>query len=355
MVGKQGIYAIVCSASWRSYVGSSVDLKEREIEHFRLLRGNKHDNSQLQKDFNEFGESCFHWEILELIEDDRILLEKEDYWIGFTENSYNTYRHTDIKLSDKDILRFWSCVKLKTPSECWDWVGAKDKDGYGRVGFITNKKKRMLRSNRIAYAIAYPEKWNKFMMVCHRCDNPSCCNPRHLFLDSGRGNAKDMANKGRCNTGKLNLTLANEIRAKYLEIGKQSAKHVKAWVKKEKNIDIHLVSINKILNNKSYYNEDWKIVKRKSAMSGEECGTAKLNWDIVNWLRQEYKSGKYQVKDMPKLLEEKYGITFSKLGQILRNYSWHDVNYIPPEKYSIVNNRKYSTDPITKIKTIKST
>lgn len=224
---NQGIYAIICDKTWRSYVGSSVNLKTREVEHFRLLKQGRHDNTQMQTDFNLYGENAFHWEILEYIEDDQILLEREDYWISFSENVYNTYRHSDIELTDKDILRFWSWVKLGKSDGCWLWTGAKSKDGYGQISFRMFGKRRRCIASRVAFAISEPEIWNKFMMVCHTCDNPSCCNPRHLFLDSGRGNARDMANKGNGRNSKLDMELAKEIRAKYLEIGKHSAKYVK--------------------------------------------------------------------------------------------------------------------------------
>lgn len=75
---------------------------------------------------------------------------------------------------------------------CWIWKGSKSTDGYGQVNF--NYKN--MRSHRLAYLFFCGE-IPTGMFVCHRCDNPICCNPRHLFLGTALDNARDKVNKGR--------------------------------------------------------------------------------------------------------------------------------------------------------------
>lgn len=88
---------------------------------------------------------------------------------------------------------FWSNVAITANDNlCWEWLAGKDKDGYGtfRVG------KSGERSHRIAWA--YPNYIiPEGMLICHSCDNPSCVNPKHLFLGTNNDNMKDMAKKGR--------------------------------------------------------------------------------------------------------------------------------------------------------------
>jgi group I intron endonuclease len=215
---KSGIYSIVCDKTWRSYVGSSVNLQIRRDDHFQQLRANKHENSDLQHDFNMYGENCFVYQIIEEIEENKIL-EREDFWIKQTPNCYNKTKiiSSKIELTEKEQERFWKWVDIKGKDDCWNWIGAKDKDGYGRIGYYKTKKKKMYRSNRLAYYIINPNV-DIFQVVCHKCDNPSCCNPDHLFLGSYSDNAKDRRNKGRHANQQLSWKDVNIIRTvvKYL-------------------------------------------------------------------------------------------------------------------------------------------
>ena len=98
------------------------------------------------------------------------------------------------QLTSADVRRFWSKVDLSGgPDACWPWRAASQRDGRGI--FHVGATKQLLAS-RVAFAIATgrdPEAEN----VCHRCDNPPCCNPAHLFLGDQAANVHDMRQKGR--------------------------------------------------------------------------------------------------------------------------------------------------------------
>jgi len=100
------------------------------------------------------------------------------------------------------IDRFWSRVNINNSNECWNWKPkSRSRNGYGAFTIpITKRKFRQLKSHRIAYFLHYginPE--NK--MVCHTCDNPSCCNPKHLFMGNAIDNIFDRNKKGRQSCG----------------------------------------------------------------------------------------------------------------------------------------------------------
>lgn len=123
--------------------------------------------------------------------------------------------------------RFYSHVK-KTP-DCWLWIGAKDEKGYG---LFRVDSRRIERSHRVAYRISGRE-IPSGKIVCHRCDNPPCVNPSHLWLGSIQENTKDMMSKNRqakCeNQSRAKLTNKQvlEIRALYKNSNPGYRKHKK--------------------------------------------------------------------------------------------------------------------------------
>ncbi len=95
-------------------------------------------------------------------------------------------------------VRFW-CFVEKT-AVCWLWTGRTNKDGYGVISFA-ERGKQMIAS-RLSFIIAYgpiPEG----MWVLHRCDNPRCVNPDHLFLGTRADNMRDAHQKGRIDMHKV--------------------------------------------------------------------------------------------------------------------------------------------------------
>lgn len=100
--------------------------------------------------------------------------------------------HIPILLSDSDKERFWSMVCKG--DDCWIWTGATGGRGYGR--FALNG--RLESPHVISYILANGQ-LEPGMWVLHRCDNPSCVNPAHLFPGTNSDNMKDAYQKGRVN------------------------------------------------------------------------------------------------------------------------------------------------------------
>jgi hypothetical protein len=97
-----------------------------------------------------------------------------------------------VESNEKGIQRFWSKVDRRGPDDCWEWQGARDRDGYGQI--MVNYRRK--RAHRLAWEIvAGPIPAGMF--VCHHCDNPPCVNFAHLFLGTVDDNNRDMRDKGR--------------------------------------------------------------------------------------------------------------------------------------------------------------
>lgn len=101
--------------------------------------------------------------------------------------------------------RFWKYLPNKPEASdpynldyskkgCWEWVGATVRGGYGSLK-INNKK---IGAHRFSWELhngPIPEG----LMTLHKCDNPPCCRPDHLFIGTGSDNMQDRAAKGRDN------------------------------------------------------------------------------------------------------------------------------------------------------------
>jgi hypothetical protein len=83
--------------------------------------------------------------------------------------------------------------------DCWLWTGARDKDGYGAFSFH-GKTRRAHRVSLALDGVTIPAGH----YACHKCDNPSCVNPAHLYAGSPSDNMRDAAERDRLNNGERN-------------------------------------------------------------------------------------------------------------------------------------------------------
>lgn len=126
-------------------------------------------------------------------------------------------------------------------SGCWIWTAAKMPKGYGQMKLPKTRKQEY--AHRLAYMIHFGEIPDG-KHVCHKCDNPSCVNPDHLFLGTAWDNLNDMKIKGRHLYGEKNtqsiLTDEAVRKIKQLISDGQSQSKIAAM------FNVHQVTISKI-------------------------------------------------------------------------------------------------------------
>ncbi len=136
-------------------------------------------------------------------------------------------RTRPIEITDELVARHLAKVDRSAGAQaCWPFAGKTQNGGYG-VQHVGGRPGGTIYAHRLAFVIATGID-PVGLAVCHRCDNPPCCNPAHLFMGSIADNVKDMVAKGRWRTGpasvqkrrlgsakpnaKLNEAMARDIR-----------------------------------------------------------------------------------------------------------------------------------------------
>lgn len=149
-------------------------------------------------------------------------------------------------LTQELVGRFLSKINnTGNVDDCWEWqehtVVGYGQFSIGETGYI---------STRIAYAIHY-QKDPLELCVLHKCDNPKCCNPHHLFLGTKAENMKDMADKGRSNKGEaVNTNKLTEEQVKYIRLAYNTGAMNKSELARE--FGVYHSNIISIVNNKTW-------------------------------------------------------------------------------------------------------
>lgn len=126
-----------------------------------------------------------------------------------------------VPANDGRVAAFWAAVDRRGVDECWPWKQQRLPDGYGRW----TMGRRSVLAHRAAFVLSGGVLTEAAPLVLHSCDNPPCCNPRHLSAGTHRANTRQAIERGRYvalrgeANGHSKLTAADvaEIRRRYVK------------------------------------------------------------------------------------------------------------------------------------------
>lgn len=92
--------------------------------------------------------------------------------------------------------RLWEKINKRGPDDCWPWLGSVDSSGYAMI--YSREKKRNVRATHVVLELQGELQPAPHFCGLHTCDNPPCCNPKHLYWGTKKQNAEDKVRRGRC-------------------------------------------------------------------------------------------------------------------------------------------------------------
>jgi len=153
--------------------------------------------------------------------------------------------------------RFWE--KVKKTADCWEWTGSKGHFGHGHIG----DKGIMYKAHRLSWEFKYGKIPNGLHCL-HKCDNPSCVNPKHLYLGTHQNNMNDMVSKNR-QSAKLTPKQVIKLRNCYKRLGRRGSGNWRSLKKQPIGITYkelgHLFNVGWVAAWKAVNHITWKHVK----------------------------------------------------------------------------------------------
>lgn len=199
------------------------------------------------------------------------------------------------KITEKDVYIDQFIEKVDFTNTCWQWQGLRNFKGYGLF--------KKFRAHRLSYFYFKDRKFDQSKLILHKCDNPPCVNPRHLFVGTPMDNMLDKIRKGRENIPKgfdrKNITINKEkfikIKDYYLnnEVGLRD-------VGRKFNLDHKAISV--------VFKRHGIIIRKKGN---------KLTPNMIKKIREKKESG-----ETSKKIAKDFSISTVMVNKICSNKAW---------------------------------
>lgn len=179
-----GVYAIISKVGY-IYIGSSKNIYNRVMQHYRCLCKGKGITKLMQEHFEKYGQDAFESIILERCYSMEEALEKEQLYLNDSFYINRLYNRSIVRnsksIKKSTIDRIISLIhKTNSNEDCWNFGGTINAHGYGEF--------RKTLAHRVSYETFIGPVGSS--IVGHKCNNKKCCNPKHLYLTNYGENTK---------------------------------------------------------------------------------------------------------------------------------------------------------------------
>lgn len=219
------------------------------------------------------------------------------------------------KLNEKEKARFLKKINFNGPllqtmkTQCWDWTGSKNKEGYGR--FAINKSKFF--AHRITFNLFGGVFKENQQYALHHCDRPSCCRPSHIFAGTLTENNEDRDKKGRHRPAYGDLN-GSRKKPECLARGEKHGSKTKPECCPRGDRNGSRTKPECLARG----TKNGKFTKPERTPRGEKAGQAKLTkiqvLEIIH--RREKENISYSQ------IAKEYGISKSQAGRLVKRQSW---------------------------------
>lgn len=237
------------------------------------------------------------------------------YGKGFCKKHHQWHWKRGILPPDKTIEeRFWDNTKVCDDDQCWEWMAGKHVKGYGEF-----KRSGYGRAHRYSYA-AFRGELKKGDFVLHKCNNPKCVNPAHLYAGTHQDNMEDMALSGIQHGNRSRLTAGDARSILRLRISGVMIKEITKTTGFTKTEILGITSC----GNFSWDSEvaellgKYRSLPRKS-LKGSEIKASKIT--DTEAMQIFLSTDKYSV------IATEFGISKTLVGNIKRKTAWKHIHH----------------------------
>lgn len=217
--------------------------------------------------------------------------------------------------------RFEQNYEIDEETGCWEWTGTQHSHGYGQLTIDY----KTTGAHRFSYKLHNGE-IPEGAFICHKCHNPPCVNPDHLYAGDAKSNARDSIDNGDWDApigerqGQSNLTDEDA-----LEIRERYANEDITYADIQGEYGISAPALSNLINGNT-----WKHVggptdtdtHERMAKRGEDSTNSKLSENEVREIRDRYGSGDVTMAE----LGSEYGVSASAINYVLKGDNWSHVD-----------------------------